>query len=103
MCCLWCRRVQTALEEAQAEALHKAAACTSGGSAQLTVGKAMEASKEAAAQLAAKGLSHQPSSDSGDGPSRCHSAASCLQTLICEFLWQTACVRWCQHGRFDVQ
>lgn len=69
--------MQTALEEAQAEAMHKAAACTSGGATQLTVGKAIEASKEAAAQLAAKGLSHQLSSDSGEGPSRCHPAASC--------------------------
>ena len=78
--------MQTALEEAQAEALHKAAACSSGGSAQLTVGKAMEASKEAAAQLAAKGLSHQPSSDSGDGPSRCHCAASCVRKLVSDLL-----------------
>lgn len=62
--------MQTALEEAQAEALQKAAASSSGGAAQLTVGKAMEASKEAAAQLAAKGLSHQSSSDPADGPSR---------------------------------
>ena len=64
--------MQTALEEAQVEAMQKVAACSSGGSAQLTVGKAMEASKEAAAQLAAKGLSHQPSSDCADGPSRCN-------------------------------
>ena len=75
------------MEEAQAEAMQKAAAaCSSGDSTQLTVGKAMEASKEAAAQLAAKGLSHQPSSDSADGPSRCHSVASsadccCLSNL----------------------
>lgn len=69
------RRVQRALETAQAEALQKAAAASgSGGSAQLTVGKAMEASKEAAAQLAAKGLCHQASSDPADGPS---SSTSC--------------------------
>ncbi|KAL3132326.1 hypothetical protein ABBQ32_008904 [Trebouxia sp. C0010 RCD-2024] len=69
------RRVQRALEAAQAEALQKAAAASgSGGSAQLTVGKAMEASKEAAAQLAAKGLCHQTSLDGADGPS---SSTSC--------------------------
>lgn len=64
--------MQRALEAAQAEALQKAAAAASGsgGSAQLTVGKAMEASKEAAAQLAAKGLCHQASLDAADGPSR---------------------------------
>ena len=78
--------MQTALEAAQAEALEKAAACSSSGSAQLTVGKAMEASKEAAAQLAAKGLSHQPSSDSADGPSRCHSAASCVDCCCLAYL-----------------
>lgn len=68
--CLCCRQVQQALEKAQAEAMEKAAASSSGGSTQLTVGKAMEASKEAAAQLAANGISHQPESDPADGPSR---------------------------------
>lgn len=58
------------MERAQAEAMQKAAASSSGGVAQLTVGKAMQASKEAAAQLAAKGLSQQPGLDPADGPSR---------------------------------
>ena len=65
-----CRRVQEAVEKAQAEAMQKAAASSSGGATELTVGKAIEASKEAAAQLAAKGLSHQAGPDPADGPSR---------------------------------
>lgn len=67
---LCCRQVQEALEKAQAEALEQAAASSTGGPAELTVGKAMEASKEAAEQLAAQGISQQPGADPTDGPSR---------------------------------
>ena len=69
--------MQKAVEEAQAEAMEKAAASSSGGPTQLTVGKAMEASKEAAARLAAKGLSQPPSSDPADGPSRSAQPSCC--------------------------
>ena len=65
----WCRQVQEALEKAQAQAIEQAAACST-GPAELTVGKAMEASKEAAAQLAAQGISQQAGPDPADGPSR---------------------------------
>ena len=58
------------MEKAQAEALQKTTASSCGGATELTVGKAMEASKEAAARLAAKGLSQQAGPDPADGPSR---------------------------------
>ena len=65
----WCRQVQEALEAVQAQAIEEAAA-SSTAPAELTVGKAMEASKEAAAQLAAQGISQQAGSDPADEPSR---------------------------------
>ncbi|KAA6428269.1 MAG: hypothetical protein FRX49_01865 [Trebouxia sp. A1-2] len=68
------RQVQEALEKAQAQAFEQAAAsCTA--PAELTVGKAMEASKEAAAQLAAQGISQQAGPDPADGPSSSSSTA----------------------------
>ncbi|DBA98109.1 hypothetical protein WJX77_011749 [Trebouxia sp. C0004] len=68
------RQVQEALKKAQAQAVEEAAACST-APAELTVGKAMEASKEAAAQLAAQGISQQAGPDPADGPSSSTSTA----------------------------
>lgn len=68
------RQIQEALEKAQAQAVEQAAACST-APAELTVGKAIEASKEAAAQLAAQGISQQAGPDPADGPSSSASTA----------------------------
>ena len=105
-----CRQVQKAVEEAQADAMERAAASSSGGPAQLTVGKAMEASKEAAARLAAKGLSQPSSSDPADGPSRSAGPICCPLCLsklcplsaagpCCYESWHVFVVHFVMHGQ----
>ena len=75
--------MQREVEETQADAMDKAAASSSSAAPRLTVGKAMEASKQAAAHLAAKGLTQQLDLDPADGPSR-YMHASITKTHLCE-------------------